>query len=119
MKHKGKLPNGTRIRLYVGDKYSNGDKVNVYYYNESNKKLELVKEQVIVKDGYIEFVAKNGSDYFVTMSNVNLSDSITNTKKSISVIPFIVITVIILIALFFILLLKSKKKKKYVDDEII
>ena len=31
--HSGKLPNNTLFKVYVGDKYNDGDKLNLYFYS--------------------------------------------------------------------------------------
>lgn len=69
-KHSGNLPVGTKIKLFVGDKFENGSIVNVYHYN--NKKLEFIKDSLKVVEGYIEFDIEHCSEYFVTMSNIGM-----------------------------------------------
>ena len=63
------LPKGTKIRLYVGDKYEDGNFVNIYYYN--NNKLELVNNGTIVKEEFIEIEVDKGGEFFITKSNIN------------------------------------------------
>lgn len=111
MKHKGSLPNGTKIKLFVGDKYSNGDKVNIYYYNNDDSKLETIKEEVSVKDGYVEFEVSKGTDYFVTMSKINSSSEPVTATKSSSKLPIIITMLLIIVALVVAIIYLIKKKK--------
>ena len=64
------IPNGSRLKIYVGDNYSNGDKVNIYHYNEDDKKLEYSEVKYKVKDGYVEFNVVDG-EYFISMSMID------------------------------------------------
>ena len=76
LKQTNNIPSGSRINLFVGDKYKDNDLVNVYSYVKNNDKLELVKNEIKVENGYIEFDAEDTSDYFVTMSNIHGSDKL-------------------------------------------
>ena len=56
--HDGKLPNGTKVIIYVGDKEYTDQKYNLYYYNEKAGTLELVVKNVKtnVENGLVESV---------------------------------------------------------------
>lgn len=115
IKHSGDLPVGTKIKLYVGDNYLDGNLLNVYYYNSINKKLDLIKDNLLVETGYIEFSVEHSSEYFITMSNIGeaTTKNITSTKYNIfiivSVIEFIIIVCMIT---FYILKVKCTKFNK-------
>ncbi len=119
LSHDGKLPSGTKIRLYVGDKYADNSKLNLYYYNTSTKKLELVQKEIIVTDGYIEFNAEKGSEYFLTMSNIILSNAKEGNGFNVLYIVPIVVFVIIAGILIFLLIKKNKKEEKNESDKDI
>ena len=105
--HSGKLPKGTKIKLYVGDKFENDSLVNVYHYD--NKKLNDIEDSLIVKEGYIEFEIEHCSEYFVTMSNIN-----QNTKTNSATIMLLIISIIEFIALAVVstlYILKLRKEK--------
>ena len=110
MKHKGTLPTGTKIKLYVGDKYFDDDIVNAYYYDSNNNKLENVKEGLTVKDGYIEFEVEKGSDYFITMSTISNVESAVEKSNSSFIIIIVVIIVLATAGIGLYLLLKKKNK---------
>ena len=65
-KHHGKLPGPSTVKVYVGNKYKEGEKVQMYYYDEANDKiLKVGKQPLVVKDGYLEFTISHCSTYFV------------------------------------------------------
>lgn len=114
-KHTGDLPKGTKIKLYVGDKFENESIVNVYHYNNTEKTLDFIKDNLKVSDGYIEFDVEHCSEYFVTMStidNVVKKDTSSNIFMIFTIIELIVI--IGLVAFIFIKL-KPLKKDNNVD----
>lgn len=117
--HKNKFPNDTKIKLYVGDKFSNKDKINVYYYDTSSNKLKLMQKQLTVKDGYVEFGVEKGSEYFITMSDIRLSNA--NNSSSFNVlyiIPIVVFVIIIGILIFFLIRKKKKEEKNETNKDI-
>lgn len=64
--HHGELPAPATIKAYVGDKYSDGAKVELYYYNEATNKVELISKNLVVKEGYVTFEIEHCSDYFLS-----------------------------------------------------
>lgn len=109
-KHSGELPAGTKIKLYVGDRFENESIVNVYYYNNAEKTLDFIKDNLKVTDGYIELDIEHCSEYFVTMStigNVLKKDGSSNIFIIFTIIELIVI--ISLVAFIFIKLNPLKK----------
>ncbi len=122
------LPEGTKIKLYVGDKYNNGDKLNIYYYDKVNNKLVKIEDNLIVKDGYIEFSTTNGNNYLITMSNIknvesNIKTNIktNNDKKDNSFNIFVVFTIIELLIIiglivFYFIKKKNKNNKNNIDN---
>lgn len=115
-KHNGDLPNGTKIKLYVGDKFENESVVNVYQYNESSKKLDFIEDNLEVVEGYIEFEIKHCSEYFVTMSAIGnkvVEDSSTNTFMILTIISIIVI--IGLVTFIFIKIRPIKKNQNDIE----
>lgn len=119
LSHNGKLPTGTKIKLYVGDKYADSSKLNLYYYNTSTKKLELVQKEIIVTDGYIEFNTEKGSEYFLTMSNIILSNAKEGNGFNVLYITTVAVFVIIAGILIFLLIKKNKKEEKNESDKDI
>ena len=108
----------TKLKVFVGNKYSNGDLVNIYSYKTNSGKLEIVDKKIKVKDGFIEFEVNDDSDYFVTMSNINNNDEKICISKSMWWVP-VVIGVLLLLLIIFFIIKKKKKKDITSDDEII
>ena len=109
-KHTGVLPEGIRIKLYVGDKFKNGNIVNIYNYNENKKTLDLFRDKVIVNDEYIEFDIERPSNYFVTMSNV--AEAKEDSSAIYLILSIVLILEYIIIVILVIYVIKKKKKKK-------
>ena len=75
--YKGDLPGVASVKVYVGNKFVNGDKVYAYRYDNisdettiesaDEKTVKLVsKDALEVKDGYVELNIDCGSTYFFT-----------------------------------------------------
>lgn len=106
-KHNGKLPLGTKIKLYVGDKFENDDIVKVYRYNNQENNLTLIQENLKVEEGYIKFSIEHCSEYFVTMSNITQIK--IEEQESINIFMIIsIIELLIIIAFITIYLIKIK-----------
>lgn len=68
--HHGDLPMPATIKNYVGDKYKDGEKVYLYYYNEENNRVEAIKDAygrmgLIVENGYVTYTITHCSVYFL------------------------------------------------------
>lgn len=111
LKQTSDIPNESEIKLFVGTKYENGDVVSVYSYQKENDKIELVKQDIKVEDGYIKFNLKEANDYFVTMSTIsNCENSVTknNTSSPIYIVLIIILSLVVVgLTIFF-----NKKNKK-------
>ena len=107
--HSGDLPGATKIRLYVADKFSNGDIVNVYYYDKDNKELTSVHKELEVKDGYITFDIDHCSEYFVTRSTIM---GAVEDNKGINVFLIIsIIELVVIVGLVVMFIIKGKSPK--------
>lgn len=103
--HKGDLPEGTKVKLFVGNKYKNGDLLNFYYYNEKDNKLELIKKDITVKEGYVEIDMNHCSNYYLTKADFN--------KKNSN--PFIAISIVelgLIISMTVFYIIKNKKDNR-------
>lgn len=120
-KHSGSLPNGTKIKLYVGDKFNDGDVVNLYYYDKNNNKLDFVQDNIKVKDKYVIFDIDHCSTYFLTMSNINnikdnnkeVSNKSDYSTTSIVILAAIDIFLLIVVILLIRRKLRMKKEEYY------
>lgn len=90
--HHGNLPSEATINVYVGDKYANGEKLYLYYYNEENDTVEYVDHGLKVKNGYVTFKINHCSDYFLTGAVVNNAEgNPKNMNYAIGILAIIVI----------------------------
>lgn len=106
------LPSGTKLKLFVGNKYENNDFVNVYSYR--NNKLYLLKNKIKLDNGYIEFSLDNTSEYFVTMStipNTDITTSVENNEK-ISILPVIILIICLIVIGIIIIFIMFRRRKK-------
>lgn len=115
-KHSGSLPNGTKIKIYVGDKFNDGDVVNLYYYDKNNNKLDFVQDNIKVKDKYVIFDIDHCSTYFLTMSNINNvkdNDKKVSNKSDYSTTSIVILAAIdIFLLIVVIFLIKRKIRMK-------
>ncbi len=117
-KQKDEFPKGIKVKLSVKSQFEDGYIAKSYQYVDS--KLNLIREDLKVKDGYIEFEIEKGSDYFITLSSIGNTIEEANTKEPTKFNIFMVIAgieFIVIIALIVALALKSKKKKEEIMVE--
>ena len=103
-KHEGNLPKGTKVRIYVGNKYKNKTKLNLYYYNEEKEKIELVDQELKVVNGYVEIELEHCSEYVLTKA-------IVKNKFNIF-IPITIIETALIVSYLIMKFVPVKKKKK-------
>ena len=114
-KHNGDLPKGTKIKLYIGDKFEDGNIVKVYHYNTSKKTLDFIEEDLKVTGGYIEFEIEHCSEYFVTMSQIGIKE-----ESSINIFMILsIIELIIIIGLVAFGFMKLKSNKKGNENTVV
>lgn len=95
--YHGMLPLETTVRINVANKFMNGEKLYLYYYNPDYDQMEYIEHELEVKDGYVEFQINHCSDYFLTAAVVN--DAVNNPQSVNYVIILLVVVVFVLIAL--------------------
>ena len=103
--HHGALPSNATVRVNVSDKFSDGEELYLYYYNEETTDIEYIEHHLKVEDGYVEFNIEHCSNYFLTAAVVN--DAVNNPKSVNYIIIGLGVIVFILIA---VTLSQSKNK---------
>lgn len=88
--HHGFLPTTAVIKVAVDDKYIDGEKLYLYYYNEDSKKLEYIENNLLVKNGYVTFKIQHCSDYVLTGSIVKTA---LNNPQSMTIIIILLVVV--------------------------
>ena len=116
---KSDFPRGTRVKLYIGDKYSDGEEFEVYYYDNDNQKAELHEENIRNVDDYITFTLGNYKDYFITMLAGSSKTKETETGKALPIRTIVIIALVIaLIVILTILFFQKKKEKQNANSNI-
>lgn len=79
-KHHGDLPGPAKVKINAADLgFKAGDKVWLYYYNESTKQMEYqAKDLVVDENGYVEITITHCSTYALTKSVV--TSAVENPK---------------------------------------
>ncbi len=88
--YHGDLPGVATIKIPT-TKFSDGDRLNLYYYNDQTNEIETVNTNLLVKNGYITFDIDHCSDYFLTLSIVKEASGKSN--NGVIIIGMLVIIV--------------------------
>ena len=102
----GDVPKGVIVRYYVGDKYDNDDLVNLYAYDKNV--IKQLKENVKVKDGYIEFEVTNSIKHFISKAKVMNAEKVEDFN--IWMIVSIILGIVCLGLLGLLIFSKTKKE---------
>ncbi len=89
---KGTFPNDTIVRVFVGNKFSDGTVLNLYYFTEDN--IELISDDVKVESGFVSLSIPHSSEYFLTRSNI-LNEKTVDEKTAFGSFEHIIYSVII------------------------
>ena len=115
-------PDGARLRLYVGDKFKNGNLVNVYSY--SSNELKMIDKEIEIRNGIVELNATDSNTYYLALSsNVGAktnpkevaeidSQKEDNNGPLIAIIVGVLAVILLSIIVIFIIAKKKKKKKQ-------
>ncbi len=75
--YHGNLPSDATIKIPAHN-FKDGDRLNLYYYNDETGKIENIKSNIMVSGGYVTFDISHCSDYFLTMSVVKNAEGANN-----------------------------------------
>ncbi len=101
--HVGKLPSEATVRINVENRFKNGDKLYLYYYNPDTKKLEFIENNLKVTNGYVEFTIDHCSDYLLTGAIIN--EAVGNPKH----VNYVIIGLIGIVILLIIKIMRQSK----------
>ena len=88
--YHGNLPSIATIKVPIS-KFNDEDRLNIYYYDDVSNKIEAIKNNVMVKNGYVTFEISHCSDYILTKSTIQ---NATNTNNNgIIIIGMLVVIV--------------------------
>ena len=91
--YHGSLPGVATIKVPI-TRFEDNSRLKLYYYDEINNKIELIDDNVIVKNGYVTFEIDHCSDYFFKASVINSTES--NNTGGIVIVAMIIIIVAML-----------------------
>lgn len=100
--YHGDLPSTATIKVPVS-KFKDEQMLNLYYYDDTTNKIELVQNNIMVSNGYVTFDIDHCSDYFLTLSVVKEASG--NNNNGVIIVGMI----IIIVGLVGYTLLKNKK----------
>lgn len=89
--YHGDLPSSASVKVPINDKFKDGDRLNLYYYNEDKNKIELVSSGIKAINGYATIEITHCSDYFLTLSIVKEAESENN--NGIIIVGMIIVIV--------------------------
>lgn len=89
--YHGILPSTATIKTSVEELFEEGDKLNLYYYNEEENKIELISSNIKVINGKVSFEIEHCSDYFLTLAKIKDAENNENNGGIIIVGMVIII----------------------------
>lgn len=111
------LPGKISVKVFVSNKFKNGKKLYLYYYNDKTNKLEKEAKNLTVKNGYIEFELEHTSEYI--LSDTDFDSKVTPTKDNkvyIGIISAIAGLLSMIIFMIVYIIIRKKKKNKDSDE---
>ncbi len=114
--YHGNLPKDTIIRIYVGDKYSDGDVLNLYYLDGDKDDITYMKQEVKVSNGYAEISIDHCSDYFLTKATISGDNVKVASDNNVIPIIIMILLVILIICVISSIVIKNSSNNK---EEVI
>ncbi len=116
--YHGNLPKNTILRIFVGDKYSDGDKLNLYYLDGDKNAINYIKQEVQVTNGYAEISIDHCSEYFLTKATIS-GDNVKVVDNDDNIIPIIVmiLLLILIICVVVLIVIKNNSNNNEIIDE--
>lgn len=107
----GSIPKGIILKYFVGDIYSDNDKLNLYSYDGS--KVVHLKENIEVVDGYVSFNVEDAITHLISKTNVVNAEV---KKEGIDIWMITTIALGVLVFILLIALIAKKPKKEKVEE---
>ncbi len=109
--HSGDLPKNTILRIYVGDKYTDGDNLHLYFLDGNENKITFMNQDVEVTNGYVEISIDHCSDYFLTKATIS-GENVAVASNDTNIIPLIVIVILLLLIISVVIAIIIKNGSK-------
>ena len=113
----GDIPEGVILKYFVGDKYKDGNKINLYVYDEKSKKVKQLESDITVNDGYVELKISDTMKHFISKAKIGTAEVVNKDGINIWFIISMVLIVVVLILLV-VLISKNKNNDKKLDNTV-
>ncbi len=90
LKASGKLPTDTTVKYFVGADYKAGDKVSLYYYNETTKEMES-QNQTLTVDADLNVTFK--------ISHASIYSLLDVPEESSNIMLYVIIAIVVVVAI--------------------
>jgi hypothetical protein len=100
------LPENTVVRLYVSDRFADGTKLTLYFYNEDDNRLSVTAKDLVVENGKVEFTLTHTSTYFLSPTQLKMVSMMDYVFVLVSIVEAFVIVAL------FILRRRPRKEKR-------
>ena len=102
--HNGAIAPGTNVKFFVGNKFEDGMKLNLYLYDKEKDKLSLEVVEIEVKKGFVTLDMTHASEYLLTRSTIK-----NTTTNPIFFIAMVIEAGLILSLLIYMVLRRKRK----------
>ena len=97
--------------------YKDGNKINLYVYDEKSKKVKQLESDIIVNDGYVELKISDTMKHFISKAKIGTAEVVNKDGINIWFIISMVLIVVVLILLV-VLISKNKNNDKKLDNTV-
>ncbi len=111
--HSGTVPKDTVLRVYVGDKYKDGDMLHLYFLKDNE--ITFMKQEVEVSNGYSEITIDHCSDYFLTKATI--SGDAVKMQSETNIIPLIIMVILVVLIICVLIAIVIKNSSSNAEDK--
>ena len=112
------IPNGALFKYFVNDKYSEDDVIYLYTYNDENKEITKISENVSVKGGFLELEISETIKHFASQTVVMNAKDKTEVNTWMYAAIGEVVFIVLLIILFMIIYSRKGQPKKVKEPKV-
>ena len=116
------IPSGVIFKYFVGEKYTSDDVIYLYTYNDENKEISKISENVKVNNGFLELEISDAIKHFASQTIVMNAKDKTEVNTWMYAAIGEIVLIVLLIILFMIIYSRKgavkKEKKPKVKEEV-
>ena len=112
------IPNGALFKYFVNDKYSEDDVIYLYTYNDENKEITKISENVSVKGGFLELEISETIKHFASQTVVLNAKDKTEVNTWMYAAIGEIVFIVLLIILFMIIYSRKGQPKKVKEPKV-